>query len=496
TLEWPASPCRWSLDGSAAGGDQCEGREEVATQVGPSQLVKGADEAAELKEEQPAEVFASRQGAADSDGEREELPNTARTSLSSFKFDRKGVKPMTPTMCRKLIATLYMVRLESIHEENQELRDFLPDQMLVLYGVKKLANKHIGVPAESRVMRDDLNFYIELIGAVAECVGNDHTLKTTGKALWAFFGDMTQLEAALSPLLLTLRIPSFVLNAALRRLLAKKNPSLFQRLSESFTIMAKQAAPRLRSCKVRAEPFRVPTGGEVSSAHRAAEAEKLNEIYSSWDACADYSYDTFAEMLRYAKPSVTDAVVLRLFKLALDNDSADADEGLDMVRHTCCRGVIAGSIRHCVTMKIEGALREESITLLAYPGDDGESTASETAKPGESLDAGRVEEEAPSFQRMPSAPVLSKQRSSRQVLCKRMSTIHSVLESLGWSMGETDFDEPRSFGQTESPQSNADEYQPDQDKIASRPRPMFQRSVTFRPHPSSSSTFSENCVSW
>lgn len=55
-------------------------------------------------------VFASRQGAADSDGEREELPNTARTSLSSFKFDRKGVKPMTPTMCRKLIATLYMVR--------------------------------------------------------------------------------------------------------------------------------------------------------------------------------------------------------------------------------------------------------------------------------------------------------------------------------------------------------------------------------------------------
>lgn len=64
----------------------------------------------------------------------------------------------------------------------------------------------IGVPAESRVMRDDLNFYIELIGAVAECVGNDHTLKTTGKALWAFFGDMTQLEAALSPLLLTLRV--------------------------------------------------------------------------------------------------------------------------------------------------------------------------------------------------------------------------------------------------------------------------------------------------
>lgn len=57
TLEWPASLCRWSLDGSAAGGDQCEGREEVATQVGPSQLVKGADEAAELKEEQPAEVI-------------------------------------------------------------------------------------------------------------------------------------------------------------------------------------------------------------------------------------------------------------------------------------------------------------------------------------------------------------------------------------------------------------------------------------------------------
>lgn len=34
-----------------------------------------------------------------------------------------------------------------------------------------------------------------------------------------------------------------MLNAALRRLLAKKNPSLFQRLSEAFTIMAKQAAP-------------------------------------------------------------------------------------------------------------------------------------------------------------------------------------------------------------------------------------------------------------
>lgn len=120
---------------------------------------------------------------ADSDSDEaevEELPQSVVTPIQTIRFDKKGVKPMKPVMCRKLIAAMYQVtswrpgriglmgrvgrrflnelipvnHLEQVKLEfnavddaegrqRQELAEFVPDQMLVLYGVKKIASKHV-----------------------------------------------------------------------------------------------------------------------------------------------------------------------------------------------------------------------------------------------------------------------------------------------------------------------------------------------------------------
>lgn len=41
----------------------------------------------------------------------EELPASVATPLATIRFGKKGVRPMNALMCRKLIATFYLVRL-------------------------------------------------------------------------------------------------------------------------------------------------------------------------------------------------------------------------------------------------------------------------------------------------------------------------------------------------------------------------------------------------
>ena len=78
-----------------------------------------------------------------------EMPAIAMTSLCEIKFNRKDVKHMNVLMCRRLVAALYQVRVENNRMDDKEARfrqrfaDFVPDQFVVLYGIKSLAIKNI-----------------------------------------------------------------------------------------------------------------------------------------------------------------------------------------------------------------------------------------------------------------------------------------------------------------------------------------------------------------
>jgi len=71
------------------------------------------------------------------------LPTSAMTSLCEIRFDRKNVVPMNVLMCRKIIAALYQVKAEAnatdIGKKRQGFPDFVPDQFVVLYGIKSIA---------------------------------------------------------------------------------------------------------------------------------------------------------------------------------------------------------------------------------------------------------------------------------------------------------------------------------------------------------------------
>ena len=75
------------------------------------------------------------------------LPDRCMTTLGEIKFTRKDVKAMNVLMCRKLIATLYQVRSEANKQLDAEkvprtpFPEFVPNQFVVLYGVKSLAIK-------------------------------------------------------------------------------------------------------------------------------------------------------------------------------------------------------------------------------------------------------------------------------------------------------------------------------------------------------------------
>ena len=171
---------------------------------------------------------------------RPPMPDRAVTLLGEIKFTRKDVKAMNVLMCRRLIAALYQARAElnSVDVGAKRIRssfpDFVPNQFVVIYGMKSLAVKsineflfgvrasrsreaadgsfeaepivypfwratHHGVPPEDRMAFGDFDFYIDLLGCVATKVGEEHTLKLKGVgAFWNLFGS----SKSLSPLLI------------------------------------------------------------------------------------------------------------------------------------------------------------------------------------------------------------------------------------------------------------------------------------------------------
>ena len=76
------------------------------------------------------------------DPSKVKFPDRAVTSLCEIKFNRKDVKAMNVLMCRRLVAALYQVKAELNVQFDKEKRarqafpEFVPDQFVVLYGIK------------------------------------------------------------------------------------------------------------------------------------------------------------------------------------------------------------------------------------------------------------------------------------------------------------------------------------------------------------------------
>ena len=184
---------------------------EVGVQAGPSMLSGGGGGGGSGMDDD--KILNSGGGSLS-----KEMPSVAVTSLCEIKFNRKDVKHMNVLMCRRLVSALYQVKVENNKADDKEnrfrqaFRDFVPDQFVVLYGIKSLAIKNIneflygvrkqrmrlnakeeeddgcplfwraapGVPDADKLHADDFDFYIDLLGTLADCVGVEHTLKMKG----------------------------------------------------------------------------------------------------------------------------------------------------------------------------------------------------------------------------------------------------------------------------------------------------------------------------
>jgi len=310
----------------------------------------------------------------------------AVTSLCEIKFNRKDVKAMNTLMCRRLVSALYQVKVDSDAEFDKQgrgrqgLPDFVPDQFMVLYGIKTLAIKNIneflygvraeryrltakgdkeaepllftfwrathhGVPFEDRMPSTDFDFYIDLLGMVAKTVGKEHTLTqhcASVGAFWNLLGSMTEIH-----------LPVFVLINSLSAAYEKSHHDLFDRLKRMVTskaaVLAKEAKERAKDRK-NPGPEEVPRykrtvlGTEKMDARghvgldmfmalcvegaekqREKDAKILENVFKSWSAnAAGSSFDAFCECLADASPELPTDEVIALFQMATANqDSPD-----------------------------------------------------------------------------------------------------------------------------------------------------------------------------
>ena len=87
---------------------------------------------------------------------------------------------------------------------------------------------HHGVPFESHVHADDFDFYMDVLGTVAEVVGAEHTLAMKGGAFWNMLGSMQEIL-----------LPVFVLINVAQKLYGKSHPTLAEKLKTMATSKAK-----------------------------------------------------------------------------------------------------------------------------------------------------------------------------------------------------------------------------------------------------------------
>ena len=306
-------------------------------------------------------------------GEREELPPTCTTNLGLVVFANHNVRPMTVLRCRRLATTLLQCRYIFLRDDekagvsaHQDFKDWVVDQILLLYGTYPLASKNLaefatgmrkmarwrrtasgsgrepdpimhffwrasqlGVPPDQAVGSQDLDFFCELLGHVADKVGSDVSLNMKGSgAFWAAAGMAVELV-----------IPMWVLLAALRKGFARTQPELHRRMAEQVQMAARRYQKALRAGDVPdvtgyrrkfigdarqdnhellpLEAF-VKHCMDVHVKVRQAEGERMQQVYASWDVQSDSSYDAFHGMVRHASTQIEERKILELYEQSLE----------------------------------------------------------------------------------------------------------------------------------------------------------------------------------
>jgi len=371
-----------------------------------------------------------------------ELPALAVTSLTEIKFDRKDVKAMNVLMCRRLVAALYQVKADLNAASDKEskarqgLPEFVPDQFVVLYGIKSLAIKNIneflygvraerfrksvkgvdepepmlhffwqachhGVPMGERRSADDFNVYLDLLAMVARCVSEDHRMESVAGAgaFWNLVGSMAEVQ-----------LPLFIYLAALQKYFGAKQADLSERLKK--VVLAKGAKFKKEGQSANppqpAPSYKFTLLGkadldsrghlpldtflqlclEGATAQRAKDAKALQEVYATWAEGEHHaSFDTFAEMLSAAMPEMPEEEMILLYQHATSGEDPDQ---IDMSR---CQSL----------------LRRKQIVLKRRPG----------AAPSSACSAfGAAASAASLFSKTASNPILGKSASNPKLLPK------------------------------------------------------------------------------
>ena len=313
-----------------------------------------------------------RGGASFGNGPRSnKLPDSAMTSLGEIKFGKKNVNDLNVLMCRKLAAALLQMKAQlnatEIGKQRQGFADFVPEQLVVLYGIKSVAFTkmqeffygvragrfrtnakgesedepllyffwtacHHGVPMDERLPPEDLDLYVALLAMTAKCVGDEHTLNVKEGAFWNMIGTMAEPE-----------IPLFVLLKTLEKLYGpdpmhgKEYPGEPQILERAKKLTTSRASSYLTQSKSRRANKPCPSykpillgadknvldarghlplqtflelGIQAVQDQRKKDAKVLDNIFETWKTNEDEpaSFDDFADMFEYANDEVLVAV--------------------------------------------------------------------------------------------------------------------------------------------------------------------------------------------
>ena len=339
------------------------------------------------------------------------------TPLGDIVLGRPELRTMSVLRVRRLALTLMQCRHAVLKEEDrrgglgyQDFASWAVDQLLLLYGSAALAHRRLcefayglrvarwrrlsedehgrepepilhffwrasqlGVPSSLVAGNEDIDFFCELLGAVADLVGNDRMLDMSAAAFWSAVGAAVELVLPLS-----------TLTAALRKAYARSRSELFRQMNDAITNAARRYSRALMAngrgggggggggggegageggggiAELRGYTRTVLGGGAAlrgggadddggegasqlmlpleaflkhcvacAAEERHSEGERLKAAFASWDAHASSSYDAFYEMLRQASDALDERRLIWLYEQALD----PANPGLvDMAR--------------------------------------------------------------------------------------------------------------------------------------------------------------------
>jgi len=312
------------------------------------------------------------------------MPDRAVTSLCEIKFNRKDVKAMNTLMCRRILSALYQVKIEANDEADKQKRprqsfpDFVPDQFVVLYGIKSLAIKNIneflygvraeryrkdekanltepepllmpfwqgswhGVPQQERMPMEMFEFYLDMLAGVAKTVSEEHTLQLKGVgAFWNMLGSMHEIS-----------IPVFVLINCITKMFEKSHKELFERMKQGVLRTASVNLKEKQKRDKEGKPKPFPSYKEALlgkegldsrgyvAVHQflnlALESDKkqtekdskfLDDAYQTWVAFKkENTYEVFVECLKESSPELPDADVINLYNLATSGDNPDVPD--------------------------------------------------------------------------------------------------------------------------------------------------------------------------